>query len=88
MRNISSALLWIAFIYFIYKTGFQWIYIMLPILGLVLWEWPVKENKDLLLSQIERTKAETENIKWVTKLNQSTVQLNIKSFELMSRGPR
>lgn len=85
MRNLPSAISWLGFVYFIYLNGFHWIYLVLLMGGLVIWEYPVKENVELIKEQIERTKAETENLKWITELNKATTKLNIKQFEILNR---
>jgi hypothetical protein len=85
MRNLSSALLWIGFVYFIYLNGFHWIYLVLLIGGIAIWEYPVKENIELVKAQIQRTKMETESIKWNIKLVQVQTNINLRSLELMRK---
>jgi hypothetical protein len=86
MRNLPSSLLWISFIGFIYLNGFHWFYLVLLIGGIAIWEYPVKENIELVKAQIERTKAETESLEWTTKLNKASTKLNVMTMESMKNG--
>lgn len=85
MRNLESALLLIAFAYLFYIDGFHWVYLVLIAGVLAFWEYPVKENIELVRAQIERTKMETESIKWNIKLAQVQTNINLRSLELMRK---
>lgn len=76
MRNMPSALMCIAFIYFL-STGFHWASLVLLAGAVMFWEYPIKENIELARAQIEEIKARTENIRWSTKLSESQVKVNL-----------
>lgn len=84
MRNIPSALLIIAFVYFS-SLGFHWYYSLLLIGVLMFWEYPVKENIEMLKAQIEEVKARTQSIIWSTELSKSQVKVNMAMIEKMRR---
>ena len=53
--------------------------------AILFFEYPIKKNITLLKSQIEETKARTENIKWATKVSESQVKVNISMLQNMQR---
>ncbi len=85
MRNFSSALMCIAFVYMKYTYKFHWIFLILILGALFFWEYPAKENRELLKVQIEESKARTENIRWNTELAKTTTKLNLATLAMMQQ---
>ena len=78
MRNVSSAICAIGIAYF----GFHWQSILLVIGFLFFWEYPVKENVELVRTQIENIKQSTENTKWQTELSKAQVKVNLNTLQI------
>ena len=84
MRNLTSSLMFIAFIYFM-QTGFKWYYLILLFFGLFFIEWGVKENKEYTETLTEESKARIENIKWQTEISKIQAKINLRSMAIKER---
>jgi hypothetical protein len=63
-----------------YAYKFHWIFIILIAGALLFWEYPVKENIELVRAQIDQCKANTENLKWNMQLAKTGTELNLKNL--------
>ena len=85
MKNLSSSILMISFIFFNYIYGFHWMFMLLFLWSILSFEYPVKENLEYLKLQMEETKSRIEGIKWRTELDRTTTQVNLKTIGLLNQ---
>jgi len=81
MKNLPSALMLIAFVYFNYTyPKFFWGSLLLIIGAILMWEYPAKEGLELVRTQIEELRARMENIRWATELSKTQVKVNLATL--------